>query len=198
MAQRDPPRGGWEELYRNANPDQLPWFTTKLDEDFERALKQFDVAPDHGPVMDLGTGPGTAAIELARRGFQVTALDVSASAIDMARRRAGDIGAKIEWIVNDLFQKSWDEHFRLVYDRGVYHSLNGDERNRYPDVVASWLRPGGFLMIKTFSTDEPGTWGPHRVPRRELEENLGGRLDLIHIEPSTFPGSLETTPRAWF
>jgi SAM-dependent methyltransferase len=198
MAQGDPVRTGWEELYRTSRPEQLPWFSTRLDDDFDAALGELEILPDHGPVLDLGTGPGTAAIELARRGYTVTALDVSASAIRMARQRAGDLGLKIDWVVSDLFEKSWDQHFRLVYDRGVYHSLGRDERNRYADVVGAWLQPGGFLIVKTFSPEEPGTWGPNRIPRQELEENLGGRLDQLRIDPSQFPGTLDHAPRAWF
>lgn len=192
------PGGEWEDLYKQTRPEELPWFTTSLDDDFERALATFRITPRGGPVLDLGTGPGTAAIELARRGFAVTALDVSPSAIRMARRRAGDLGVRIEWVAADFFQRFWDARFQLVYDRGLYHTLPPLQRHQYPDRVAHWLKPHGFLIVKTFSTDEPGEWGPFRIGRDELETNIGGRLDLVALEASAFPGTLDHQPRAWF
>lgn len=192
------PGGDWEGVYRQTPVEDLPWFSPRLDADFERALQTYRVHPRGGPVLDLGTGPGTAAIELTRRKFAVAALDVSPTAIEAARRRAGPLASKIEWIAADLFAQTWDERFQLVYDRGVYHSLPLERRHRYPDVVAPWLRRGGLLFVKTFSPDEPGDWGPFRISREELESTLGGRLDLIHLEPSTFPGRLDHEPKAWF
>jgi SAM-dependent methyltransferase len=192
------PGADWEDIYRQNRPEDLPWFTTRLDPDVEQALKTFRITPKGGPVLDLGTGPGTAAIEFARRGFQVTALDVSETAIKGARQRAGDLGTKIEWVVSDVFAKSWDARFQLIHDRGLYHSLGAPLRNRYADVVSSFLRPGGLLFLKTFSPEEPGDWGPNRIARKELEENLGGRLDLVRLEASEFPGRLDHSPKAWF
>lgn len=192
------PGGEWEDVYRHARPEELPWFTAQLDDDFERALARYRILPRGGPALDLGTGPGTAAIELARRGFAVTALDVSPSAIRMARKRAGDLGARIEWVAADFFHRSWDVRFQLVYDRGLYHTLSPPLRHQYPERIAQWLKPHGYLIIKTFSTDEPGEWGPFRIGRDELETNIGGRLDLLALEASAFPGTLDHQPRAWF
>lgn len=188
---------GWDAVYQDARPQDLPWFSPTIDADVEAALGRLAVAPAHGPLLDLGTGPGTFAIEMARRGFDVVAADISPSAIRMAQRRAGALSRKIEWVAADLFDCAWPNRFQLIHDRGAYHTLDAPGRVRYAGLVATWLRPGGHLILKTFHEDEPGDWGPNRIGRRELEANFGSILDIEEIAASTFPGMLEPHPLAW-
>src|SRR5919199_6018430 len=51
-----------------------------------------------GTALDVGCGEGADAVWLARRGWRVTALDVSAVALERARRHAEDAGVSVEWI----------------------------------------------------------------------------------------------------
>jgi 2-polyprenyl-3-methyl-5-hydroxy-6-metoxy-1,4-benzoquinol methylase len=69
----------WEELYQQQEIESLPWFNPELDDDLENALDEIGL--QRGSALDLGTGPGTQAMELARRGFTVTATDISEAAI---------------------------------------------------------------------------------------------------------------------
>jgi 2-polyprenyl-3-methyl-5-hydroxy-6-metoxy-1,4-benzoquinol methylase len=69
----------WEDLYREQEIESLPWFNPELDDDLEKALGEFGLRG--GSALDLGTGPGTQAIHLARLGFAVTATDISEAAI---------------------------------------------------------------------------------------------------------------------
>jgi 2-polyprenyl-3-methyl-5-hydroxy-6-metoxy-1,4-benzoquinol methylase len=187
----------WEAVYQNARPETLPWFTELIDADIDDALKRFGVTPSQGPVLDVGTGPGTFAIEMARRGFNVVATDISKSAIQLAQSRAGPLAAKIEWRAWNLFDCDWPKRFRLIHDRGVYHSLPLELRERYAGLVPAWLRPGGLLFLKAFHPDEPGDWGPHRIPKVEIEQHFASRLQLLEIAKSRFPGTLDHEPKAW-
>lgn len=189
--------GSWDEVYRSARPESLPWFAETIDADVDAALEREGVTPAGGPVLDLGTGPGTVAITFAKRGFHVTALDLAEGAIKMARKRAGRLATKIQWIATDLFAAEFPGWFQLVLDRGVYHTLEPPARVRYAEHVPRWLRRGGLLVLKCFSSDEPGDWGPNRIARRELEEAFEGPLERLSLEPSSFPGTLDHAPRAW-
>lgn len=189
--------GTWDALYRASKPSELPWFSDSIDADVDQAIERHGVAPSLGPVLDLGTGPGTVALELARRDFTVTALDLAEAAIRMARKRAGRNASRIQWIATDLFAASFPGWFQAVFDRGVYHSLPLEERRAYADRVPGWLRAGGFLILKAFSTDEPGDWGPNRIPRPELEGAFRGRLELVELRAAEFPGTLDHAPKAW-
>lgn len=162
------------------------------------ALEHYSVRPKAGPVLDLGTGPGTAAIELAQRGYEVVALDVSKNAIKMARRRAGSLAKQVRWVCEDALKVDFETPFQMVYDRGLYHTLDEAARKEYPERVGEWVKPRGLLFLKAFSPQEPGDWGPHRISEDEIRKNFAPLFDVIKVEHVTFPGTLEHDPRADF
>lgn len=188
----------WDDVYASQREIELPWFSPTLDEEFDMALEHYSVLPKAGPVLDLGCGPGTVAIELARRGFEVHALDVSRHAIKMARKRAGPVAKQIQWSLTDMFQAEFPPTFQLVYDRGLYHSLPPERRRAFPEKVAGWLKPRGLLFLKAFSLQEPGDWGPHRIPEEEVRTAFQGFFDVVRVEHVTFPGTLDHDPKANF
>src|SRR3954470_6989189 len=61
-----------------------------------------DLAP--GRALDVGCGEGADAIWLAQRGWTVTAIDVSAVAVDRARAAADAAGATVEWVCGDVLR----------------------------------------------------------------------------------------------
>src|SRR5262245_34859835 len=85
----------WEQLYERQSVESMPWLNPELDQDVKEAVENFGSIG--GSILDIGTGPGTQAMQLARRGFDVTATDVSGAAIDLARTKAEGQGIKIVW-----------------------------------------------------------------------------------------------------
>lgn len=61
----------------------MPWYNENLDSDLEEELERGKISK--GRILDLGTGPATQAIQLAKRGLEVTGSDVSEAAIRRAR-----------------------------------------------------------------------------------------------------------------
>lgn len=194
----EPVRLDLETLYASGRELDLPWFSPTLDEEFDMALEHYSIRPKAGPVLDLGTGPGTAAIELAKRQYEVYALDGTKGAIKMAKRRAGALAKQINWVHSDIFQAAFEVPLQMVYDRGLYHMLDRPLRKRYPVQVGAWIKDRGLLFLKAFSLDEPGDYGPHRISEDEIRENFAPLLDLIKVEHTTFPGTLDHDPKANF
>jgi 2-polyprenyl-3-methyl-5-hydroxy-6-metoxy-1,4-benzoquinol methylase len=62
-------------------------------------------------ILDVGCGTGRHAIEFARRGYQVTGLDISPGMLDVAKRRAGQAGVEVEWILADATQFSLESQY---------------------------------------------------------------------------------------
>ncbi len=77
-------RAHWEERYREGPPEELPWFHPGLDHDISRALEELGIK--EGRVLDLGCGPGTQAVELARMGLSVTATDIAEGPLDVREK----------------------------------------------------------------------------------------------------------------
>ena len=62
----------------------MPWYEANLDHDVENEITSRSL--NSGNFLDLGTGPGTQAIQLSKYGFQVTGTDISNSAIEKAKK----------------------------------------------------------------------------------------------------------------
>ena len=72
----------------------------------EPAARRPDSGPPPGDALDAGSGEGADAIWLASRGWAVTAVDVSAVALDRAAAHAEAEGVHVNWQREDLL--TWD------------------------------------------------------------------------------------------
>lgn len=187
----------WERLYRTTDVSQLPWYTTELDPDIGASLEAH--GPAHGRVLDLGTGPGTHAVGLAKLGYEVVATDISPSAVRAAVAHAKKSGAKIDFRVDNILNsKLAAASFDAIVDRGTFHVLSPEARPLYVVTVHRILRPQALLYLKTFSDKEPGDEGPYRLSPGELRSYFREAFDVLSIEDTVFQGTLAPSPRALF
>lgn len=193
-----PPRQfpDWEALYQAQPRETMPWFYAGLDPDLEAALKRAGLK--RGRLLDLGTGPGTQAIELAARGYEVTASDLSATAIARASEAAAARGVAVKFVVDDVLASRLEGTFDAIFDRGCFHVLAPADRTRYVEVVAARLAPGGLLLLKTFSRQQPGEEGPHRFAPDDIREVFAPAFTLESAEETVYQGTLDPLPRALF
>ncbi len=191
------PTSWWEGLYATSDVENLPWYTPDLDKDFERALKEHRLQGKR--VLDLGTGPATHAMNLAKRGFDVVGSDISPSAIKKAKAAAKAAGLTIEFRVDDILTSKLEPDLvDVIMDRGVFHVLPPDKRSAYVDTVRRILRPKGWLLLKCFSDKEPGTFGPYRIAAKELRGYFIEKFEILSIANTTFEGTLNPNPKALF
>jgi 2-polyprenyl-3-methyl-5-hydroxy-6-metoxy-1,4-benzoquinol methylase len=141
-----------------------------------------DLAP--GEALDAGCGEGADAIWLASRGWTVTAVDVSAVALDRAAAHAAaeGVAGRIGWQREDLL--TWDpgpERFDLVTAQFMH--LPSSELDSLHGRLAAAVRPGGTLLIVAHHPDD-------------LHVNVGrtGRLALF---PSAEQLAAMLDPGAW-
>jgi len=111
--------------------------------------------PAPARVLDCGGGPGRYAIELARRGYEVTLFDLSPECLRLAEKKAAEVGLALtgyeQGTATDL-SRFPDEAFDAVLLLGpLYHLLQEEDRRQALAEVHRVLKPGGFLFAAFIS-----------------------------------------------
>jgi SAM-dependent methyltransferase len=162
----------WDERYRSS---ELIW-STGPNQFVEAELA--DLSPGH--ALDLAAGEGRNAIWLARRGWQVTAVDFSQVALDKGRQIAGDL--PIEWVCADATTWRSDES----YDVSViaYLQLPAAERRAAHRNAFAALRPGGTLLVVAHDSTNltEGTGGPQDPGVLMTADDVLANLDAESFE----------------
>ena len=142
----------WETVYETKSPQEVSWTqeTPRISLDFIQSFK-FN---KEVRIIDIGGGDGLLVDHLLDIGFtNVSVLDISAQAIERAKKRLGERAAMVQWIVSDINDFKPDGTYDLWHDRAAFHFLTSPkEINRYVDLVANHAKN---LVIGTFSTDGP-------------------------------------------
>jgi SAM-dependent methyltransferase len=183
----------WNLLYKNEKVVNMPWYNENLDFDLEEEITQRKIAT--GTFLDLGTGPGTQAIQLSKLGFVVTASDLSEHAIEKAR----NLSANVNFIVDDILNSKLKENeFYYVFDRGCFHVLSVNDRKKYIMKIKNIIKNDGILFLKCFSDKEPRKEGPYRFSKNEVREVFGSDFEIQSIKETVYQGTLDPLPRALF
>lgn len=169
-----------------------PWEDAATDAPFAEKISQmFDREesgrePPYGPALDIGTGSGIWGIELAKRGWQVTGIDIVDKALQRGRDRVQEAGVDMKLVQGDvtaLEQADIDRGFRLILDTGTFHDF--DERQRQA------MGRGITAVASSDATVLLLVWPKRRRPlirgasRDEVEEAFPG-WTITHVEPSHF------------
>jgi SAM-dependent methyltransferase len=152
MAQRDP----WEREYQN------PLLVSMGDEP-QRALldclkhlrRKEGLTVNGARVLDLGSGVGKNAIHLAKLGSDVHAIEISQTAIDIAKERARNEKTDVDFIRGSI-GKNYpfeDASFDLILDIMSSNSLNEKERETYLRESCRVLKPGGLMIVRGLCKD---------------------------------------------
>jgi SAM-dependent methyltransferase len=113
-----------------------------------------------GRALDVGCGEGADAVWLARRGWQVTALDVSRVALERAERHAAEAGVEVTWVLAGLVEAELPPgSFDLV--SAQYAVLRKTPRSVAERTLIGLVAPGGTLLVvhhvlEDFAADHSG------------------------------------------
>lgn len=176
----------WRKLYDHMPVENMPWFNPKLDPDLAKALATLGV--QKGRFLDMGAGPGTQAIELARLGFETVGTDISTKAVAQANERAK--GTKARFVVDDVLATSLHEQFDYIFDRGCFHCFEPKDHSAYLKSLDQLLAPGGTFFLKCFSHEEPGTSGPKRYTREDLKQIFSRAFDIVSVDNTIYYGNI--------
>jgi 2-polyprenyl-3-methyl-5-hydroxy-6-metoxy-1,4-benzoquinol methylase len=175
----------WERVYGSKAPDQVSWFRPHLETSLtliERAISGNRSAA----IIDVGGGASTLVDDLLQRGYShVTVLDISPAALNLARKRLGEVVSNaVEWICADVTEARLPERsYDLWHDRAVFHFLTAPkDRAMYVRTVAAAVRPGGHVIVSTFGPEGPIQCSGLDVLRYDTESlhgEFGPRFRLV-------------------
>ncbi|MBO3320727.1 class I SAM-dependent methyltransferase [Clostridium perfringens] len=107
--------------------------------------------PQEGKILDIGSGPGRYSIELLKRGYEVSLMDLSEKSIDMAKNNIESMGLKAkDYICGDALYLDFikDNTFDGILLMGpMYHVKSREDRIRILENCMRILKPGGIILI---------------------------------------------------
>ena len=187
----------WERVYASRPPERLGWYSRHLDTSLAW-IDELGLVRD-SPVIDIGGGASTLVDDLLDRGHEdLTVLDVSGTALALARQRLGARAACVSWVEGDITSVALPtSRYALWHDRAVFHFLVADaDRQRYCERLQRALRPDGHVILGVFSPEAPPTCSGLPVRRydaNDLMEALGPGWSQLHSRQRLHvtPGGVE-------
>jgi len=142
----------WEQYYRETSLEKIPWQRTQADY-FVRVVDAGNIKI--GTALDLGCGTGMKSIYLAQKGFEVTGVDISETAIRIAKENALKAKVKISFIVANATDLSFlkNKKFDFILDWANLHGIPKNERKDYIRETAKHIKWGGMLLLRCFSRE---------------------------------------------
>jgi ubiquinone/menaquinone biosynthesis C-methylase UbiE len=187
----------WEQVYSTKEPNSVSWFQEHAEQSL-RLIHATDLGTD-AAIIDIGGGASTLVDDLVREAYRdITVLDLSASALVMARQRTGERAKDIEWIEGDITEVQLPAaRFDIWHDRAVFHFLTeADSRRRYVEQVMHAVRPGGHIIIATFAENGPEKCSGLPVMRYSptaLHAEFGNDFELLSHEQEVHSTPFGTT-----
>jgi len=123
-------------------------------DEVDKILALLGVAPG-ARILDLGCGIGRHALELARRGYQVTGVDITERYLERARQKAVEERLAAEFVLSDMRQFRRPEAFDAAINMFTtfgYFEDPADDRRVLENVCAS-LKPGGAFLMDVSSKE---------------------------------------------
>lgn len=188
----------WEQVYTDKSSDAVSWFQPHAELSL-RLIHQTGLGKD-AAIIDVGGGASTLVDDLVAEGYRdVTVLDLSGAALEVAKRRLGRRADQVHWLEGDITKIDFPLHrYDIWHDRAVFHFLTDPaDRHAYVEQALHALRPGGRAIVATFAEDGPEKCSGLQVVRYApdaLHAEFGEPFELLaHVreEHHTPAGGLQ-------
>jgi len=145
----------WEKVYGGKSPIEVSWYQKEPTLSM-CLIHNTGVAPD-AAIIDVGGGASTLVDRLCANSYtNISVLDISANALDHARKRLAERGCDVNWHNQDVVNFDPPQQFSIWHDRAVFHFLTSKaDRVKYVNAVKRTLAPGGHLILMAFAIGGP-------------------------------------------
>jgi SAM-dependent methyltransferase len=197
-AERGDPTGWFEQLYKEgaAGETEIPWADMEPNRFFKAWAERTGLKGDGRKAMVVGCGLGDDAIYLEQLGFEVTAFDISATAVEWAKRLHPD--SRVSFEPGDLLEpySRWLGAFEFVLEIYTIQPLPIELRPSVIDRVASLVAAGGELVVvcRGRGDDEEPDQLPWPLSRRDLSRFVENGLEEVSFDEVP-PDEEGDTPR---
>lgn len=139
-------------------PGYLALYDDYLQERTPREVDQLEALLHLEPplrILDLPCGHGRHAIELARRGYDVTGIDLAPSMLEVARSRARDAGVSVRFLEGDMREPIGEPAFGLVLNlfTSLGYFADPADDSKVAENAAAVLKPKGRFMVEVINGD---------------------------------------------
>jgi 2-polyprenyl-3-methyl-5-hydroxy-6-metoxy-1,4-benzoquinol methylase len=143
----------WENVFSTKSQNEVSWTQVypKTSMDYLEALQ----LPKTANIIDVGGGDSNLVDALLEKGYKnIWVLDISATALEKAKKRLGDKAKNIHWIVSDITEFETNIKFDFWHDRAVFHFLTDETSiSKYVEIVSNAVSANGNFLLGTFSKD---------------------------------------------
>lgn len=145
----------WENVWTTKKSNEVSWYQEYPQTSINLILPT-NPSKD-AKIIDVGGGDSNLAETLLNLGFKnITVLDISANALERAKKRLGNKSSMVTWIESDILEFENDNRYDIWHDRALLHFLTSEENlKNYVKLVKQHVMQGGYLIISTFSTKGP-------------------------------------------
>ncbi|MEB3983601.1 class I SAM-dependent methyltransferase [Mycobacterium sp. 663a-19] len=151
----------------------------------------------HGDVLDVGCGEAAISLALAERGHTTVGLDLSPTAIDLARREAARRGlTNVTFEVADISSfTGYDGRFGTIVDSTLFHSIPVEAREGYQRSISRAAAPGASYFALVFDRAAVPEGPINAVTADELREAVSRYWVVDEIRPARLYANLpESSP----
>jgi SAM-dependent methyltransferase len=182
----------WDTIYKTRPLNEVSWYQPIPETSLN--LITASLLPKTSKIIDIGGGDSYLSDSLLEMGYEnITVLDISAAALQRAKKRLGPAANRIQWIEADASTFSPQIAYDIWHDRAAFHFLRDkNEIMHYVKAASKGVKPGGYLIIGTFGPNGPLKCSGIEIMQYSKEQLIQQFAE--HFEPENCMYIDHTTP----
>lgn len=162
----------FDRIYKETALENIPWNIEELPQAISDLLENEKIIPCN--ALDVGCGTGNYSTCLAQKGFNVTGIDFSAIAINLAKEKALKKEVKCNFQPVDVLADMdvLKEKFDFAFDWEVLHHIFPQRRKQFIQNIHSVLSEGGKYLSVCFSEEDEHFGGGGKVRKTPIGTTL--------------------------